>query len=253
MLRGAREPRLGARVERRILELGQVQRRERQQVGRVQQPGHLVEVVGGERPGGRLLLLAELRQQQLAQRRRHRRVHLDPHHLGEPPVAHFLLDQAEQVVGLVVIVVDLEVGVAGDPEGVPAQDLHAGEERLEIGADDLLQRHELVGRDQRHPARQDLRHLHPGEALLAVRAPQHHRERQAQVGDVGERMARIHRERRQHREHVGVEVRVEPCPLRPAGDRRVSDGGPARARPAAAAAPREAPAVLPHQVAHDLG
>ena len=89
-------------------------------------PGDLVQVVGRERPGGRLLLLAELRQQQLAERRRHRGVDLDPHHLGEAPVAHFFLDQAQQVFGLVAII-DLEVGVAGDPEGVPAEDLDARE------------------------------------------------------------------------------------------------------------------------------
>ena len=97
-------------------------------------------------------------------------MHLDADHLREPPVPDLLLDQAEQVVRLVVVV-DLKIGVPGDPEGVPAQDLDPGKERLEIAADHLLQRHELVGQEKRHPARQDLGHLHPGEPLLAIRRP----------------------------------------------------------------------------------
>ena len=120
--------------------------------------------------------------------------------------------RAEEVVRLVVVL-DLKFGVPGDPEGVPTQDLDPGEERLEIPPDHLLQRHELVGQEKRHPARQDLGHLHPGEPLLAIRAPEYDRERKAQVRDVGERMPWIHRERREDREDVGVEVGVEAGPL----------------------------------------
>ena len=208
----SREPSLGGRVERRVPELGDLQAGEREQVRDVEEAGDLVEVLGGERPRGRLLLLAELGQEQCPERCGHRGMHLDADHLGEPPVPDLLLDQAEEVVGLVVVV-DLKVGVPGDPEGVPTQDLDPGEERLEIAPDHLLQRHELVGQEKRHPARQDLGHLHPGEALLAIRAPEHDRERKAQVRDVGERMPWIHRERREDREDVGVEVGVEPGPL----------------------------------------
>ncbi len=186
----------------------QVERGERQQVRGVHQAREFVHVVVRERTGRRILLITELDQQQVPERRRHRGVHLDAHHLGEAAVPDLLLDQAEQVLRLV-SVIDLEIGVAGDPEGVPAQNLHAGEERLQVGADDLLERHELVRRRERHPARQDLGHLHPRETLLAVRASQHHGEREAEVRDVREGMAGIDRERRQYRKDVAVEIRVD--------------------------------------------
>ena len=117
-----------------------------------------------------------------------------------------------------------------------------GEERLEVGADHLLERDELVRRRERHPARQDLGHLDPGEALLAVRAAQHHGEREAQVGDVRERVARVDRERREDRKDVGVEVRVEVRPGRH-GDELVAGAGEASALLAPARAARPASGI----------
>ena len=218
MLRGVGQARRRDRMERRILAApgGRATRacsRSAVSISPASRTGRR-----RERPGRRILLLAELHQQQLAERRRHRGVHLDPHHLGEAPVAHLFLDQAQQIFGLVTVI-DLEVGVAGDPEGVPPEDLDAGEQRLQVGADDLLQRHERVGRRQRHPARQDLGHLDPREPLLAVGAAQHHGQREAEVRDVRERMARIDRERREHRKHVGLEIARRRAPGPAAADR----------------------------------
>ena len=55
---------------------------------------------------------------------------------------------------------------------------------------------------QRDEAGQALGHLDPGElALLGLGIARLHRQRQRQVGDEGERVAGIDRQRRQHREH----------------------------------------------------
>ena len=64
---------------------------------------------------------------------------LEPDHLAEAPAPELVLDRREQVVGLVG---DVEVGVARDPEEVVGDDLHAGEERVEMAGDDVLERHE---------------------------------------------------------------------------------------------------------------
>ncbi len=210
----AGQSRLGARMERRIPERGHLQRRQAQQVRRVEQAPGLVDVIRRERLDWLLLLVGELAHEQLPDRRRHERVHFDPHDLREPPISHFLLDEAEQILRLVAVL-DLKIGVAGDAERVPPQDLDAREQHLQVRADHLLQRHEPVRRRERNPPRQDLRDLHSGEPLVAVGAAQHDGQREAQVRDVGERMARIDGERRQDGKYVGLEVAVQVVAVRP--------------------------------------
>jgi hypothetical protein len=78
---------------------------------------------------------AERARQRLAQLRAHPRADLDAHDLAEAAAAQLVLDGLEQVVGLVG---DLEVGVAGDAEGRPVDDLHPREERVEVLGDQLL-------------------------------------------------------------------------------------------------------------------
>ncbi len=55
-----------------------------------------------------------------------------------------LLDGRQQVGGLVLL--DLEVGVARDAEGIGGHDLQAGEEQVEVGGDHLLEPDEVRGR-----------------------------------------------------------------------------------------------------------
>ena len=64
---------------------------------------------------------------------------LEPHDFAEPPLEHLLLDHLEQVFGFVGGR-EIEIRVARDPERVPPEDLHPGEQRAEIGADHLLER-----------------------------------------------------------------------------------------------------------------
>ena len=139
----------------------------------------------------------------------HRRVDLEPDHLAEAATAQLLLDGLEQVVGLVG---DVVVGVAGDAEEGVVGDLHAGEERPEVGGDQVLQRHQgpsgVADRDE--PAEQLLRHLHPGDDLgPLIGIAERHAEAQRQVGDVGERPPEADRQRRQRREDALLERTVE--------------------------------------------
>ena len=64
---------------------------------------------------------------------------------SEPAPPELLLDREQQVVGLVLF--QRQVRVACHAEEMGVQDLHALEEHVEMGRDDLLDRHEGV----RHP------------------------------------------------------------------------------------------------------
>ena len=85
---------------------------------------------------------AELGDQQLEHRRVDRLLDLEPHRRAEPAAQQLLLERGEQVLGVVLL--DLEVLVAGHPEGVDLEHLHAREEPLEVLADDVLERHEAL-------------------------------------------------------------------------------------------------------------
>ena len=61
---------------------------------------------------------------------RHRPLDLEPDGLAEAPAPDLLLDGLEQVVRLVLL--DRDVGVAGDPEQVGLEDLHAPEQLVEV-------------------------------------------------------------------------------------------------------------------------
>ena len=108
-----------------------------------------------------------------------------------------------------------EVGVAGDPERCTSRGSRLRETASRGCAPITCSSGTNWLAAGRHPAGQDLGHLHPGKALFAVGVAQHHGQREAQVRDVGERVARIDRQRREDRKHVGLEVPVEVLPVRP--------------------------------------
>ena len=76
---------------------------------------------------------------------------LEPHRRPEAAAQQLLLQRGQQV--LRVVLLDLEVLVAGHPEGVHAEHLHAGEQPLEVLADDVLERHEALRRRRARSAR----------------------------------------------------------------------------------------------------
>ena len=87
-----------------------------------------------------------------------------------------------------------------------SSDLHAREERVQVGGDDLLEQ-DVGARADLPQARQHRRHLDAREAALAgARVAHGDRQRQRQVADVRERVRRIDRQRRQDREDLVQEA-----------------------------------------------
>ena len=151
---------------------------------------------------------------------------LEPHGGAALATAKLLLDRLEEVLGL--FLVDLEVEVARDAEDVDALEPHAREDGPDVPGDEVLEEHERVLRrspsalSARHldEAREHHRHLHDAEARLALAlAREHHAEVQALVANVRERVARVDRDRRQDREDLVVEALVERGERRRAGAR----------------------------------
>ena len=70
-------------------------------------------------------------------------LHLEAHGRPEPSTHEFALERLEQV--LRVVLLHLHVLVSGHAEGVVLQHLHPGEQLLEVGGDDVLERHETRG------------------------------------------------------------------------------------------------------------
>jgi len=77
-------------------------------------------------------LQLQLAHQQVEDARRHGAVDLQAHRQRRAAAAlQDALHGFEQVLGLVAL--EVEVGVAGEPEGVVGDDLHAGEEHVQVG------------------------------------------------------------------------------------------------------------------------
>ena len=143
--------------------------------------------------------------------RAHRVGDLEPHRRPEPAAGQLAFQRLQQV--LVAVLLDLEVGVAGDPERVALGHLHAGEQLRQVRGDQVLERQEVSTRrrvlggdpDQ---ARHVVGHLDPGEPLGTALGVAHgDRQVEREAGDVGERVRGVDRERRQHREDGLGEVR----------------------------------------------
>ena len=162
--------------------------------------------------------------------------HLEAHRLVEAPAAQLHLHRLEEVLGLFLL--EGEVGVAGHPEHRRLLDHHPGEQRVEVGEDQLLDRQEPRRVDLDQP-REHGRHLDPGEpavVALGVRVRDHRRDARGEVGDVRERVARVDGERGEHGEDaLLVDLRhplaVGDVEVVPADDRHPGGGqsrGPGR-------------------------
>ena len=78
--------------------------------------------------------------EQVDEVRGHPAVHLEADGRRESAPTQLRFQRAEKVLGRVVV--QLEVAGAGDPEWIEGQDLHPREEGVEVGRDDILERHE---------------------------------------------------------------------------------------------------------------
>jgi hypothetical protein len=213
---------------------GDAERGDLPEGGQVEHARNLVEVVGAEADAG---------PQELPHRGGHGLLDLEADRGAEAPPPELLLDGREEVPGLVLL--DVEVGVAGDPEHVGLHDLDAREERVQVGGDHLLQG-DVDAPLHLDQAGQDRRHLDPREPLLACHGVGHgDRQREAQRADVGERVAGCDGERREDREDLlEVSLAQAGVVLRDLG---VVDDGNALGGEAGANLAEE-PAVLGDQV-----
>ncbi len=201
---------VGRRDERRVLQVGPVQVGEQEQPGEVQRGGEPEDLVGVD---------AQLAGEQVEHPLGHVLGHLQAHRGTEPAPGQLLLQGRQQV--LDVVLFDLEVLVAGDPERAVLADLHAGEELVQVRGDEVLERDEAgAGRPvtvgvlgdvgDHEEAGQGLWDLDPGEVLrLGRRVVQHHREVERQARDVGERVSRVDGKRGEHGEDRFTEEPVQ--------------------------------------------
>ena len=101
------QPRVRRRHERVLLEVGAVGVVQLPQRREVEQPGTAYDVVVGD---------LELAHQQVQDVRVHVVADLEPHGRAEAAAGELALERLQQV--LVAVLLDLDVGVAGDAEGV---------------------------------------------------------------------------------------------------------------------------------------
>ena len=135
---------------------------------------------------------------------------LEPHRWPEPATGQFALQSLQQIL---VAILDVHIGVAGDPEGMPLDDLHAGEQRGQERRDELFHRQEANGLDVADGAVEPyepvdvIGHLHAGEVLAAVLGgADGDREVQAEPADERKRMGRIDGEWCQDREDLLLKI-----------------------------------------------
>ena len=198
--RDAAQARLRGRRPGLFFQVGAVELSQHREAAHVEQTVDLIHV-------GRLQL--QLARQQLEHLGGHAGIDLQTHDPCMPATAAQLgLDRGQQVLGIAVDVV--QVAVAGDPERVMGDDLHAGKKRGQVKRDHILERHVTLAFNQRDEARQDGWDLDASEPLLpALRIANHHREVQREMRDVRKRMAGVDREWCQHWEDLLAENRVQ--------------------------------------------
>ncbi len=124
---------VGGRHERPVLQIGPVDVVHLPQTRQVQQSRQLHHVGGID---------VQLAQQQFEHVLGHVVGDLEAHRGTETATGEFPLECLQEV--LVAVLLDLEVGVAGDPEGVVLDDLHPREQHVEVCRDEFFERKECV-------------------------------------------------------------------------------------------------------------
>ena len=194
------ERRVRGRHEGAVLELRPVDAVDLPQCRKVQQPRHLHHVTG---------IHIELAKQELEHVLGHVVGDLESHRRPEPAPGQFPFECLQQVF---VAVLDVHVGIAGDPERVLFDDLHPGEQHRKEGGDEFFQGQEpdrlvVANPLQLHEPVDVVGHLHAGEVLAAVLGGlDGHGQVQAQTADEGEGVRRVDGQWSEYREHLLVEV-----------------------------------------------
>ena len=143
------------------------------------------------------LIQLELANEELPHVVGHARLDLESNDAREAPLAKLLRDHLQEVVRH--LFVPGHVRVAGDAEEGSALDLHPPEEFAREVPHDLLDGDHVPALREFDPAQRG-GDLHPGEvAGPAFRVLEHQGEREAHVGEEGERVSRIDGQRREDR------------------------------------------------------
>ena len=147
---------------------------------------------------------------------------LQPDRGAAPQVAQLVLDLLEEVLGL--LLVDVEIAVSRDPERMRALQAVSREELARAQLDDVAQEYRPVGtgfrRADRHEPREDARHgenrhvLRRAVVLLGVGALERDNDIEGLVSELGEGMGLVKRQRREHRIDLLAEIRPDPVQLR---------------------------------------
>ena len=193
--------------ERRVAQVGTVERRDRHEGREAQRRRRRVDV---------LLVDLQLLDEHAADALGDAHADLESHARAEAAPPHLAIDDRQQVVSLVLE--DVDVHVARDAERVTAEDLHAREQVVEVGGDELFEGQELRGGAVRHrgaafenragdEARQALGHLDAREAaVLRLGIARLDGQRQREVREERERVPRIDGQRREDGEDRAPEV-----------------------------------------------
>ena len=119
-----------------VVQVGAVDLGEVEQAAEVERRGQAVDLLLGD---------VELAHEQPERDVVHVVGDLEPDGRAEPAAQQLLLERLDEVLGLVLV--DLDVFVAGDAEDVVVEDLHAGEQVAEVVGDQVFERDEAhVGR-----------------------------------------------------------------------------------------------------------
>ena len=139
-----------------------------------------------------------------------------------PQVAQLFLDLLQEVLGL--LLVDVQVAVARDAEGMGPDELVAGEELSRAELDDVAQEDRALrarlGRGNRDQPREDPRHgqdrnvLDRAVLVLVVGALQRDHDVERLVSQLGKGVGLVERQRGQDREDLVAEVCPHPVDLR---------------------------------------
>lgn len=146
---------MGAGDELRVLQLGAVETVDAEEAGEVQRAGERVDLRLAD------LQLADEEVQDLAV---HALLDLQADGRAEAAPHQLLLEGLEEV--LRVVLLHLQVLVAGEAEGVVLQDLHAGEQLFQMGGDDVLDG-DVAARGRLQEAGEQRRDLDAGEVAVA--------------------------------------------------------------------------------------
>ena len=158
----------------------------------------------------------KLAHDQAAQMVGHAGRELEPDDDAEPTLLQHRFEDTDEVLRLLL---DIEVGVTDDPERTGALHLVTREELGDEQRDRVVERDEAVQPFARQIRQLDEaidlgRHADQGVELAAVAlALQRESHGKAEIRDEGERMRRVDRQRRQHREDVVEEVVLQPDPV----------------------------------------